>query len=641
MGLIAGIYSKERDESFKAKLMDMISCQAHRDKSTPVTVSSGSIVMGMANKHNNIFTNSQASHAPYSVQSDERGEVSVLVDGIVLDIPNHKLFFENNGFPIPAPTCTAIVSAAYEMWGLEFMNHLDGDFACAIWDQKHQSLILARDPYGHKPLHYYHDKSRIVFSSEIKGILKSGIDIEIDLMSLSDFLSLNCIPYPQTIFKNIMQVEPGAMLICNQDGIRTKQYWHPVINTDESISLDKFAAELSHSVKDSVRKRIVSNNVFCFLSGGIDSSAIVSFASELTDKPVQAISVGFAEEDRNELEFSSLMARHVGAEHHQVIAKPDSFFNMLDKIVSHHDSPFTDTSSYPTFYAAECAHSLTDIILTGDGPDQIMGGSAHYVFAAKNNLFSQRNSLAQSVFKLGSSCLGLITGDPVPSKLARMQRRLYRDSLSPIHGAYDLRSYFPDIVKRFICTDDFWDVHVQNNPYRHPESWFARVAHTDDINKYLYADMRFYLPDDLMIKVDRMCMAHGLETLSPFLDRSVSDVAGRIPGKYKIHNASSGDAVTKYILKKVCQDRLPQVLLSKKKRGFGIPVDKWLKQDQGKYIKDILLDNRTMNRGYFKKDSLTKMVNAFIGNRGDYFFPNPHGIVGLLTLELCQRRYLD
>ena len=181
----------------------------------------------------------------------------------------------------------------------------------------------------------------------------------------------------------------------------------------------------------------------------------------------------------------------------------------------------------------------------------------------------------------------------------------------------------------------------KNDPYRHPDSWFEQGEGLDDVNKYLLADMKFYLPDDLMIKVDRMCMAHGLETLSPFLDRDFSEIVNMLPGKYKIHLDENGQIITKYALKKVCQERFPSGILNKKKQGFGIPLEKWLRQDKGKCLREILLDPRTLNRGYFKKRSMEKLVDVFINNKGDYFFPNANGVVGLLTLELWHRRYLD
>ncbi len=640
MGVVAGIFSKNHNGNLEHTLKDMLYSQIHRGKGVPVTTVRDDIALGMINKHDTLFCQ-QNEYQGRSNEIRSNSSVHSFVDGIVLNATGHRKYFESIGIPTPFPASSAVVGSAYHAWGYDFMSHLEGDFSCALWDERKNILALGRDPFGHKPLHYYQDKDRIIFSSEIKGIIKAGITPEIDLLSLSDFLTLNCVPYPSTIFKNIYQVPPGSLVIFNGDKTIVHRYWYPSMAFDYTLSLEQCVHDLEESIKNAIKKRLITDDVYCFLSGGIDSSAVVSFASELSGKPVHAISVGFHEEERNELDDAALMARHVGAEHHQVIAKPDSFFDMLGLMTRHHDAPFTDTSAYPTYYAAQCASGFTDIILTGDGPDQIMGGSGHHVFAAQHNIFSNRNSLVRGFSGLGASTARLLGGDPTPTYISKVHRKLYRESLSPVHAAYDLRSYFPDIAKKFLCCDELWNIHTNDSPYRHPEAWFEVGKNLDDINKYLLADMLFYLPDDLMIKVDRMCMAHGLETLSPFLDTGISSVVNRMPGRYKIFESGDSGIVTKYILKKVIEDRLPHHIYRKKKQGFGVPLKKWLSMNNGENLKEILLDPKTMNRGYFKKESLLKLVDVFIGNKGDYFYPNPNGIVGLITLELCQRYLCD
>lgn len=640
MGLIAGIYSKSYVPDLADKLARMISIQSHRDSGKPETIIQRSLAFGMANQHDTIYSANLPEHHSPSKVSGNNYKIKAFVDGIVLDTPIYRKYFENKGYQIPSPICSDIVASAYEEWGLDFMNHLEGEFSCAVWDPKNEKLILARDPYGHKPLHYCSDGNRLVFSSEIKGVIAGGAPSEIDMVSLSDFLSLNCIPWPATIFKNIFQVPPGGMIIVDNYGIRTKTYWEPAISVDQNLALSDAVVQTSEALRDAVKKRILSNDTYCFLSGGIDSSAIVSFASEICNS-IHTISVGFEEEEENELYDAAVMAKHVGAEHHQVIATPDSFFEMLNTMVYHHDSPFTDTSAYPTYYAAKLASDFTDIILTGDGPDQTMGGSGHYVFALKNSTFSERDKAFQLMNKFGSRFAGFFSKDPTPSIFSKIERKLYRDSVSPVHAAYDLRSYFPDIAKKYLCSYDLWDVHIKNNPYRHPESWFKEAEGLDDVNKYLYADMKFYVPDDLMIKVDRMCMAHGLETLSPFQDISLSKIVNKLPEHYKINVSKNNEITTKFILKRICENRFPKHTLNKKKQGFAVPVEKWLSRKQGKDLRKILLDPQTLNRGYFKRKSLEKLVDVFINDKGDYFFPSANGIVGLLTLELWHRKYVD
>ena len=641
MGIIAGIYSRSGQSGLREKLAAMIHCQAHRDRTTPALFVNPQLAVGMANKHDAIYCTQGEKDAIKSHNSHNRNGIHAFVDGIVLDVPHLRKNFENTGNPLPLPLGSSIVEAAYEKWGLDFMAHLEGEFACAVWDDNLKILILARDPYGHKPVHYFNDSHQFVFSSEIKGILAADVNREIDMVSLSDFLSLNCIPYPGTIFKGIYQVPPGSMLIYSNNEIRIKSYWSHDMSEDASVSFDDAVEMVSEKIKSAVQKRMITEDTYCFLSGGIDSSAILSFASDMSGKRVHAVTVGFEEAEEDELEDAERMAKHVGAEHHQVIATPDSFFDMLETLVFHHDAPFTDTSAYPSYFAGKLAGNYTDLILTGDGPDQSMGGSGHYVFALENNLFSNRNRLLQSAYGAGAKISARLHNDPAPSPFVKIHRKLYRDSLTPIRAAYDLRSYFPDIVKKYMCTDGLWQVHMENDPFRHPDAWFEEAKSLDQINRYLYADMAFYVPDDLMIKVDRMCMAHGLETLSPFQDIDLAKVVNQLPGNYKIKKNHNGGLTTKYILKKCCEKRFPADTLNKKKQGFGIPLEKWLKKDNGKMIKEILLDPIALNRGLFRKHSILNMVDTFLSDRGDYFYPGANTIAGLLTLELWNRRYMD
>ncbi len=642
MGLLAGIYSEDLRSDLNSRLPKMIACQVHRDKMTPIVWFEEKCAIGMVNQHAAAFTSGYSNNNEQAPQQEQGiGEIHAFVDGIVLNVQQHASYFESKGGIVCPLDCSAIIGHAYAEWGMDFMNHLDGEFSCAVWDGKMQRLILARDVYGKKPLHYYYNGKELVFSSEIKGILKAGIVPDVDRISLSDFMSLNCIPYPATIFKDIYQVPPGSLLIFNGKCLSIQRYWYHDISVDSSITFDQAVYDLENAIRDSIRKRLIGEDIYCFLSGGIDSSTVVSYAAELSSRSVHAITVGFAEDEANELDDAAIMARHVGAIHHPVIASPDSFLQMLDELVFHHDSPFTDTSAYPSYFAAKLAHEFTDIILTGDGPDQIFSGSAHHVFAENHDIFTSRNWIVQFAMRFGASCAGCLTNDPTPTTFSRVQRKLYRESLSPVHAAYDLRSYFPDIVKRYMCSDDFWQIHVDNNPYRHPESWFSDAQGLDSVNQYLFADMRFYVPDNLMIKVDRMSMAHGLETLSPFLDKNVAAIANILPGNFKLRRGQQGPLLTKYILREICNKRLPKELLVKKKKGFGIPLGKWLRHDGGEFLKQVLLDTRTLSRGYFKKESIEKMIKVFLDNRGDYFFPSVNGLVSLLTLELWHRRYLD
>lgn len=643
MGLIVGklhFNGDGRDETLRKTIEKMATVQRHRDRGILLSITGPRYALAMVNSQNTLFCPDGRARE-YSIdESKAGGALYAFVDGIVLDVLGHQKRSEGTGYQVRVPLCSAVVAEAFAQYGRSFMEYLEGEFSTAVWDDANQKLYLARDPYGHKPLHYSYDNNTFIFSSEIKGILAGGVKAELDLANLDDFLSLNGFPWPETPFKHIQQVPPGSILEVSKDGMQIYQYWRPEFNDGVSISLEDATAMIGDSVRDAVKKRIIGKETYCFLSGGIDSSAVVSFAAELAQKPVHAISVGFEESEVNELEDAGIMAHHAGIRHHTVIAKPDSFFSMLDTLVFHHDAPFADVSAYPTYYAAQLAREYTDVILTGDGPDQILGGSDHHVAAIKNN-FYRSSILRRRLCALTSNALRPMVRNPVPSLQSRAYRRAFRDSLLPVRSAYCMRSFFPPLIKEFLCTVDFLAANRGHDPYRFPERWFAEAGVPLGLNSFLYADVMYYIPDDLMVKVDRMSMAHGLETLSPFQDKGFAVAVNRLPAGYKIMVDRQGRITTKYILKKVCEPRFPREILRKKKQGFAIPLVKWLRQQNGSFLKEILFDPKSRARNIFKSKSVERFVNDFIAGRGDYYYPNAYALVSMLTLELWHRRYID
>lgn len=620
MGIIAGLIRNQEKDSLFAVFDAMINVQKHR---APVGdrafFAEHGTVLGGINR--------------YECKSLRGGEaascstgIHVFIDGIVLHENQHS--------------ASEAVMQAYNRCGLDFRTHLEGEFSCAVWDENARRLILARDPLGKKPLHFYCSTTEFIFSSEIKGILAAGVSRELDLVNFSDYFTLNNFPYPGTMFKDIFQVEPGGLVVYDDNGLRKIKYWSPNLSVDHTISFEDAVDQLSSLFEKAVKKRLYGKTPYSFLSGGMDSSAIVAFASKFSSDKIHAVSVGFEEEEANELDDAEAMAKHVGAIFHPVIVKPDSFFSMLETLVSHHDIPFSDTSAYPTYFAAQAGANFSDVILTGDGADQLMGGSSHYVHAVRNNQFAPRSAAKRGISGLLSKLFSATLSDPTPNLLSRAQRKFYRESMPAIHAAYDLRSYFPDIVKKYLFSDDLWNVHLANSPYRHPDRWFEVNRGNDDINKYLHADVEFYLTDDLMTKVDRMCMAHGLETLSPFLDTELVNFIYSLPGNYKV--AIKGDnVITKAILRSMSDPYFPKRVAEKGKQGFGIPLKKWLKSGSGSFVKEILLDPITLNRQYFNKKSIINLVDVYLSGKSDYFYPSENSVCELIIFELWNRAYID
>ena len=633
MGIVSGFRCPFSVAGADIKLQRMLEVQNHRDSSEASIYMDNHISAGMANQHNWTYCTKYGT-AP----GNELKHIHAFVDGIVLDSDQHADYFNSIGIPVYSQSCSSIVEAAYEKWGLGLMNHLEGEFACVIWDTKKQEMVMIRDPYGHKPLHYFLHDDLLIFSSEIKGILAYGLSLDINLVTLSDLISIGRIPNPDTLFKDIYQVEPGNILVFSNDkSVRKKRYWTHEIVVDEQITVNEAVERFDSCLRTAVKKRMVSKDTFCFLSGGIDSSAIASYAAEISEKPIQAVCVGFEEEEFDEMDDARVMAAHVGAELHKTIATYESFFDMLDLIVWHHDAPFYDTSSFPTYYAARFANKFSDIILTGDGPDQLLGGSEQEsALSGKASLY--QNPIIKSTCSTAAAVLGHFINNPSPSLLLGIQRKLKWRS-DP--DSFSTGGLSPDIIKKFLCTDNFWEIHCQNRPDRHLDYWNRVTKDLDAVNKRIAKDVRFYIQDGLMVKVDRMCMANGLETLSPFQDKSIAALANSLPGAFKIAVTENGNIIRKFLLQQCCRDRFPDQIKKKTNQGFAIPLVQWLKKNNGEFMKAVLLDDRSIKRGYFKKESLEQSVNIFLSNQGNWYYPNPLMLVLLITIELWHRKYMD
>lgn len=633
MGLIAGIYSYTKDLALTESLQKMMRIQSHRDRSFQITYSFKHLAIGMCNRHNVLFYKDDIKLNSKDNNIEKNLNIYAIVDGIVLDAQSQKRCLVDMGICADNLSSSSIVAAAYAKWGMDFMKHLEGEFACAVWDKNKNIIILARDLYGHKPLHYYYKNNKLLFSSEIKGILAGGATPEINLLALNDFLSLSHVPNPDTIFKNIYQVSPGEMVVLQKKCIKKIKYWQHKIEIDKTLTIDEAETQFEGLLRAAIKKRMVNSETYCFLSGGIDSSAILALATELSSTPVHALCVGFDDSEFDESDDAEIMANHVGAKFTKVTAKPESFYEMLDKLIYHHDIPFYDTSAIPTFYAAKLARSYTDVILTGDGPDQSLGGQEQILSTKKVSSMNE-NILFQSLARITSEALGFFIKDITPTFASKLLRWLYKFTNPHDTG------FFPYMVKKFLCTEEFLRLHMKSDPFRHVKRLYEENRHLDNLSKRILKDIHFYVADGLMVKVDRMCMANELETLSPFQDKHLSELISKMPASFKI-NINNGTIMRKYILTKVCRKYFPKRILEKRNQGFAIPLVKWLKHDNGKYLKEILLDETTYRRGYFKKDSLENVVNTFLDDKGDWYYPNPAGIFSLLTIELWNRKYID
>jgi len=528
------------------------------------------------------------------------------------------------------------ISKLYEKYKQKYVEHLDGEFVCFIWDNKEKKVLLSKDLVGSKPVYYYTSFEYFIFASEVKSILATQLFVpEINLAAVNDYLSYGYVPHPETMFKNIFQVEPGTTIELQGSRIKKDVYW--MFDFEEVDQPEEYYINnLNELLLNSITKRVKNNrNVSAYLSGGIDSSSICSLLSKMKDISFKAITIGFENENFNEIPFAKLVAEKYNINWISKVIQPNQILPLFEKITYLHDSPFKDSSAFPSYYAAKTASEYSNTVLTGDGPDQFMLGSDHHKdlleVVLRDNLPKKllRKSGIRKLFEL------LPISAPTECLFHKAKRRIYSESIPFSEKVYQ-GNVFPLLLKRYLYTPEFLKVNNEFNLFRNIVPSMKRVENRQILEQYLYFDIYFYLHDDLLPKVERTCRANKVQPLFPFLDKDLLLFMQKIPLKYRMNGFE-----TKYIMKKAFSNLLPPELISKKKMGFAIPIDQWYKSDLKKYILEILLDEKSLNRGYFRKKRLRNMIERYFAGETSYYTGSSTLINTLLTLELWHRIFFD
>jgi len=507
--------------------------------------------------------------------SNEDGTVWITYNGEIYNYPDLKRELEKKGHRFKTNSDTEIIIHGYEEWEENVLQRLRGMFAFAILDEKKGELFLARDRLGKKPLVYYTGKDKFTFSSEIKAIVDDRtVPREINLKGLNDYFDYGYVPAPETIYKNIWKLKPAHYLkidISSPSEARQVKYWHLDYENNLSLSEDEIINTLLELLRESIRIRLISDvPLGALLSGGIDSSTIVRLMAEVAPEQIKTFSVGFAEKEFSETSFSRQLANKIGSDHHEYIVAPD-IRDLLPKLVYHFDEPFADASAIPTYYVSKMARQNVKVCLSGDGGDEMFAGYDRY-----------------------NHCLGLGMMDFLPlgvrtclfgglSHLYPKERKGYTFikgvGQDPDDRFFEyMRNQYGYIEKEKIFNKDIYQV-IQK--YYAGSDYFRESINStisDPLTRYLDLDVRTYLHNDILTKVDITSMMNSLEIRVPMLDHKFVEYAAKIPSHYKFRNGQS-----KYILKKAMSGLLPADILTRKKMGFGVPLRSWMAND----LKDI------------------------------------------------------
>lgn len=527
---------------------------------------------------------------------------------------------------------TEAVVHAYERYGSECPKYLRGMFAFAIWDERKQELFLARDRVGKKPLLYAQVNGDLVFGSEFTAILQHpGVSREVDTSALDLYLSFMCVPAPHTAYRQIKKLEPGHSLSWRRGEITTERYWRPDFSQKVSLSEEEAGEQAIEILREAVRIRLMSEvPLGAFLSGGIDSSAVVALMAEESSTPVKTFSIGFEEQDFSELHHARRVAEHVGADHHEFIVRPDAL-EVLPILVEHYGEPFADSSAIPTYYVARETRKHVTVALNGDGGDESFAGYERYAaMRLAEKYYRLPGLLRDSVIR---QAVELMPSSELRRSRVRDAKRFLRAASLPKVERY-LRwvSVFDTPAKSELYSEDFRRETEGVQPADTLAPWFAQANGSGIIDAALLTDIMTYLPNDLLVKVDIASMAVSLEARSPFLDHKVIEFAASLPENFKLRGLT-----TKYLLKRVLRKLLPSENLERRKMGFGVPIGYWFRDRLQPFLRETLLSEKSLRRGLFKPETVRSMIELHTSSERDY----AHQLWTLLMLELWFQRFID
>jgi asparagine synthase (glutamine-hydrolysing) len=565
--------------------------------------------------------------------ADEEGAAWIVYNGEVYNYREVKKELEARGHRFHTDCDTEVVLHAYLEYGADCPRHLRGMFAFAVWDERKRELFVARDRVGKKPLLYAKTRDSFVFGSEFSALLRHpSVGREIDRAALDDYLTFMCVPAPQTAYRDIRKLEPGHSLTLSRGGeIKTERYWEPDFSKKVKLTEEEAGERALELLREAVRVRLMSEvPLGAFLSGGIDSSAVVALMAEESSTPVKTFSIGFEEQDFSELHHARRVAERVGAEHHEFVVRPDAM-EVLPTLVEHYGEPYADSSAIPTYYVARETRKHVTVALNGDGGDECFAGYERYAAMRLSERYRKLPGLLRE--RVIRQALELLPISELrPSRARKVRRFLRAASLPPVERYLSWVGIVQREAKDDLYTDEFNEEVGGRDASAWLRPWFARANGAGVVDAALLADTMTYLPNDLLVKVDIASMAVSLEARSPFLDHHVIEFAASLPENLKLRGLT-----TKYILKKTLRKLLPSENLTRGKMGFGVPIGHWFRGQMQGFLRENLLSERASKRGLFRPEAVRRMVELHTRGERDY----THQLWTLLMLELWFQRFVD
>lgn len=561
--------------------------------------------------------------------SNRDGSIWVTYNGEIYNFQELRRDLEARGYTFHSGTDTEVIIYAYEAYGLDCIQRFNGMFALAIWDQRTQELFLVRDRIGIKPLYYYSRNRQIVFASEIKAILKvPQVEREINPQALYHYVGYEFVPAPDTIFQHIYKLPPGHYLRYQNGSIEVKQYWNFQFATERQ-PVAYYEEKIRHLLEDSVRQRLISDvPLGVFLSGGLDSSTVAAMMDRCGVEPIQTFALGYEDPSFSELEYAEAMAKALKSKHQVLMVDPITP-ELLETAVWHLDEPMTDLSTIPFYLICQKAREHVTVCLSGEGGDEVLVGYDRFK-ASKAHSYYARAVPKWVRHQLIGSLVNTLPDQPQKKGAINVLKRFIQGGLLPEGGEHMCWQYFgvpsrdeslfsQEILSQ-ISRDPFWPIRQQ----------VAGCNSQDRLDREIYIDLRFTLPDSPLMKVDKMSMAHGLEVRVPFLDHRFVEFCATIPSDLKLQGFT-----TKAIFRSAMGGILPDKIRQRGKQGYSLPIKNWLRQELRDYMIDLLNTSPLMKEA-FNLNYIQHLIQEHL----DYRANHNHILWALINLALWYKLFI-
>lgn len=624
---IAGIFATKESvpDKISATIGRMVGMIEHRGPDDQGIWVGNGIALGHARL--SIIDLTTAGHQP---MPNEDGSILTVFNGEIYNFVELRSELSERGYRFKSHTDTEVILNGYHCWGEQIFQRLRGMFAIALWDKRNEQLVLARDRVGKKPLFYAWHGDVLLFGSEVKAILAwPGFMREPEYEAIHHYLTLQYIPAPWSAFKGVKKLAQASYMVVSRDGkTNIRKYWAlPEPMQARRRSLVELKEELVVLLDEAVRVRMVADvPLGAFLSGGVDSSAVVAMMARHSSGRVKTFCIGFDEAGYDERAYARMVAERYDTDHYEMVVRPNAAA-ILPLLAWHYNEPFADPSAIPTYYVAQIARQHVTVALNGDGGDESFLGYTRYLQCLQTEWISR---LPRALRQLASHLLQTIPPDMDCSRVLRVARR-WLSYLSE----KDSRRYAPSMAY-FYEHDKVAGYDRQLRPFLRNSSLDLLEPYFQKSKSYVggaaWADIHTYLPDDLLVKVDIASMAHGLEARSPLLDHRLMEWAARIPSAQKMDSG-----VTKAILKSALEPFLPNEVLYRPKMGFGVPIDEWFKGELKELAYDVLLSTQARQRGLISPAYVETMLDEHCGGVRLHHTR----LWALLILELWFQMWID